>query len=562
MAKIFRLTGLGILIIIVIAFCCCQFTQQLSVAQTTSPSLQITNMETIDSSGQNCFYFCRGVNSVGFNVTVTNGESSIASCQLTITLLDNNRVPIEDFQSQVFSLTPDSAKTVEVFSEVVPQYAFDGIASAFVILDNASTGLEFGYSTINYYIGSTTVPSYVFEGVYVEPLNVSVVAGSYVNYTAIAYDGKGDSLDISYGMSWSIDPAAGGLWSGNLYSAAKAGAWEVTASIAGYTASAFITVSHGPPTDVTLSPSNGEITAGQSQLFNSTASDAYGNTWDVTKSTNFSIDSRAGGYWSSNTYNAIKAGNWTVTGIFETLTGKATLNVNHGPIVNLAVYPEDSNLTAGNTEAFNATAFDSYGNSWDITNSTVFTITSGAYGTWSSSAYTAYTAGTWTVTGSYLGYSNKASLTVTHSSPVQLIVNASAPYVTAGSSITYNATASDAYDNTWDVTSAATWSINGTAGGYWSSNTYFPSRTGNWVVTAMYRQIQEKVPLSVYSPIDFYHTGTVNFDDIIYFVSAYIIFYQTGVLNPACDLNHDGTLNFSDILLLVQYYTAATNENA
>jgi len=57
-------------------------------------------------------------------------------------------------------------------------------------------------------------------------------------------------------------------------------------------------------------------------------------------------------------------------------------------------------------------------------------------------------------------------------------------------------------------------------------------------------------------PIDFCHTGTVNFQDIVYFVSAYIQYHQTGYLNPACDLNRDGTLDFNDIVLFVADYQA------
>ncbi|MGO8807014.1 MAG: hypothetical protein ACLQO7_10520 [Candidatus Bathyarchaeia archaeon] len=41
------------------------------------------------------------------------------------------------------------------------------------------------------------------------------------------------------------------------------------------------------------------------------------------------------------------------------------------------------------------------------------------------------------------------------------------------------------------------------------------------------------------------------------FVNAYINYYQSGVLNPACDLNHDGAINFSDIVLFVALYQSA-----
>ena len=67
-------------------------------------------------------------------------------------------------------------------------------------------------------------------------------------------------------------------------------------------------------------------------------------------------------------------------------------------------------------------------------------------------------------------------------------------------------------------------------------------------------------------PIDFCHTGTANFQDIVYFVSAYINYYQTGTFDTACDLNHDGLLNFNDIILFVSDYISygqslATNNN-
>jgi hypothetical protein len=59
-----------------------------------------------------------------------------------------------------------------------------------------------------------------------------------------------------------------------------------------------------------------------------------------------------------------------------------------------------------------------------------------------------------------------------------------------------------------------------------------------------------------YSPVDFYHDGTVNFNDIVYFVRAYIHFNQDGTLDSACDLNNDGKINFQDLQLFVQDYIA------
>ena len=91
-----------------------------------------------------------------FNVSVTNEGSSVASGQLTITVLDNSRVPIEYLQSQVFSVNPGQLETVQVVSDIVPTYAFVGIATAQVAIQDPSTGFPLFFENVNYYIGSTS----------------------------------------------------------------------------------------------------------------------------------------------------------------------------------------------------------------------------------------------------------------------------------------------------------------------------------------------------------------------------------------------------------------------
>ena len=127
--------ALTILFIVVLALSLCQFNQQFPVARAAdSSTLTIVNIQTLNSSNQRNFYFCRGIDLVEFNVSVTNEGSSVASGQLTITVLDNSRVPIEYLQSQVFSVNPGQLETVQVVSDIVPTYAFVGIATAQVAI--------------------------------------------------------------------------------------------------------------------------------------------------------------------------------------------------------------------------------------------------------------------------------------------------------------------------------------------------------------------------------------------------------------------------------------------
>lgn len=554
MAKLLSKAITALIIIPLLLSICTLDTQQFPTAHASTPTLYITNIRTVNSDNQNCFYFCRGANIAVFDVSVQNNITSVASGQLIITMTDVGRVPVESFESNVFSVNAGQNETIQVARSIIPTYAFVGIASAQVILENPSTG-PIGFGNINYYIGYTIPPSYEFSGITLSPSYASVIAGNSVNFTAIAHDNLGNYLDISLGSNWNINSRAEGSWLENTYSAARAGIWNVTASLGSYSAAAMISVAHGATAAIVLSPQKTSVTAGQSQTFSATANDAYGNSWDVTASAVFSINSLASGSWAGNVYTSAKAGTWTVTGGLGSLIGQASFTVVHGPINSLAISPQSANLTAGSSLVFIGTAFDSYENSWDVTASTVFSTSSDAGGSWSGNTYTAATAGVWVVSGSFSGFTKTASLTVSHGSPITISV-AMPSDVNSGCSFTFSSTAYDAYNNGWNVTSLTSWSISSGAGGSWSGNTYTSANLGNWVITANYLNIKDNADLGVYYPIDFYFAGTVNFLDIIYFIGAYTNFYENGIFNPACDLNHDGSLNYMDLNLLVAYYTA------
>ena len=48
--------------------------------------------------------------------------------------------------------------------------------------------------------------------------------------------------------------------------------------------------------------------------------------------------------------------------------------------------------------------------------------------------------------------------------------------------------------------------------------------------------------------------GKVNFNDLVYFVNAYIDYYKYHIYNPLADLNADGRINFNDLTLFMQNY--------
>jgi len=78
---------------------------------------------------------------------------------------------------------------------------------------------------------------------------------------------------------------------------------------------------------VAITPAASTVTAGGTKTYSATASDAYGNTWDVTSSTTWSISSGAGGSWNGNIYTSANAGTWTVTGTYASTPYTTTLSV-------------------------------------------------------------------------------------------------------------------------------------------------------------------------------------------------------------------------------------------
>ena len=132
-----------------------------------------------------------------------------------------------------------------------------------------------------------------------------------------------------------------------------------------------VTVNPSSPTKIQIAPKTATITAGSKQAYTVTATDYFGNSWDVTALASWSITSGAGGSWSGSTYTSAETGTWTVTGSYLNLNDVASLIVNHADAIKIALSPKTPSTTAGTFLAFYATASDSAGNSWDVTNLTL-----------------------------------------------------------------------------------------------------------------------------------------------------------------------------------------------
>ena len=87
--------------------------------------------------------------------------------------------------------------------------------------------------------------------------------------------------------------------------------------------------------------------------------------------------------------------------------------------------------------------------------------------------YTSEQIGIWLVSGDYAGIVGYASLTVSdHGLAVSVSLIPDTTSITSGETASYQAFASDVYDNSWDVTGETSFSIEAAACGGWTSNVY------------------------------------------------------------------------------------------
>ena len=395
----------------------------------------------------------------------------------------------------------------------------------------------------------------------------SVTAGSSVTLNATASDEEGNIWDITDSANWIIDSDAGGTLSNNVYTSELSGVWNVTVELGGLSNSVFLTVDHAAVANITVNPYNANIIAGSNEAYTATATDNFGNNWDVTDLASWSTTPDALGYWTGNIYTSSQAGTWTIKCTIGNLESTAPITVSHGSADNVVIFNNSQNTSAGVSQTFIATAYDLNGNSWDATNSTVWTINPAAGGFWSGNVYTSSKAGNWLVTGSLDGLSCSTPLVVNAGLLFSITISPANASITVGSSQTFNATASDSSGNTWDVTNSVNWITSAGAGGNWTQNK-FTSDVGTSTVTCSLGNILGSAQITV-NPVaqpssnwlDLNHDGSVNFQDIVILLQAYIQYGSTGYCNPVCDFNHDGKVNFIDLATYMAGYITYMQTN-
>ncbi|MGD0645441.1 MAG: hypothetical protein ABSA75_11100 [Candidatus Bathyarchaeia archaeon] len=292
--------------------------------------------------------------------------------------------------------------------------------------------------------------------------SVTITAVDSCGNTVTNYSGTPALSDTSGTISPTITgDLVGGVWTGSV-TVIQAGSDVITATdISGAIgSSASFMVDPAGLNHFVFGAISSSQTAGSAFGITVTAVDAYGNTatsYSSTLSLTYSAGSINPGAMNafvngvgSTSVTVTTAGSSVTLGVNDGIGHTGTSNpftVSHATSVSEAVSPGSATISAGNSETYAAKASDAYGNIWDVTSSTNWSISSGAGGSWNGNVYTSATAGSWTVTGTYASTAYTAGLTVNPAGLDHFIFNNVATQTT-GTPFSITVTAKDAYDNT------------------------------------------------------------------------------------------------------------------
>ena len=297
----------------------------------------------------------------------------------------------------------------------------------------------------------------------------SIVAnGTSTSTLTAALEGVSDGTVVTFtttagtfnGSDTITDTASGGSAQAILTSDTVAQTATVTAEVDSVIDTTVVAFTAGALDHFAVSvPSTG--TAGVSFTTVITALDAYSNT--VTSFTNTAtLTTTNGGTISPTVTGAFNAGVWngqvslttagtgrTVIAQYGSAQGTGYVDIQHGAAQSVNLTPKDQTRTAGETITYDLNAADSYGNTWNVTASSEFTITWGAGGSWAGATYTTAKAGSWTVTGTHGALNDATGLIVNPGDPHTVAVTADPTSLVANGTdtATITATVRDAYEN-------------------------------------------------------------------------------------------------------------------
>ena len=383
----------------------------------------------------------------------------------------------------------------------------NGVANPTLTITKAMTGVltitsaSISNDSNSFTVNPATLDHFTFAAISNQtagvPFPLSLTAYDLYNNVKTDYSGPATLSGFDGAVAPTSIPFSSGIATPNV-TITKAMTGKLTLSGSASNDSNTFTVTHSASVDhLSLSPATATIVAGTTQAYTSTAYDAYGNSWDVTALTAFSISPN--GFFTGNIASVSLAGPHTITGSYGGKSATASLQVTSGAPHHFTFSTLPSPQTAGASFPATITAYDSFNNvKTDFTgpatlsgfansvNPTSIPFTNGVANptltiTKAMSAFLTITS------ASILNNSN--TFTVNHGAAVSIVLTPDPVTITADDPIpTWVVTAVDAFSNTWEVTGSSTITVPADA---------LAKKVGVYIVTAVFGALTDTAALTI-----------------------------------------------------------------
>ena len=264
-----------------------------------------------------------------------------------------------------------------------------------------------------------TVSSVTLKSIAVAPPAAVLAPASTLSYTATGTFSDGSTANVTDSVTWSSSATnVASISSFGQVTGQSAGTATITAQQGSVSGTAALVVDSSTLSQLQVTPATATVAAETATQFNAIGVFSDNSTQNLTSSVSWtsspaSVATVSNASPTKGLATGVAAGKSTITALFSTLSGAATLTVTDATLTSISVTPDPASISLGGTQQFTATGNFSDGTTENLT----------AQVTWSSSDVSvatispgglASTAGTGqtTITAKMNGVSGTATLTV------------------------------------------------------------------------------------------------------------------------------------------------------
>ena len=284
-------------------------------------------------------------------------------------------------------------------------------------------------------------------------------AGDEVPLEAVGLDAYGNSFPIT--PEWTVSAALGPIDRDPArFLPRTVGAGFLLASVDSVAARQEIEVVPGTPAELELAPASANVVAGETLPFTTIVRDAFGNPIEATASLSLGTD--LGTLAEDGVFSARKAGNGVLQASFDDLSAESNLTVIPARMERVEIQPSATiEATAGDAVPLRLLGFDSFGNPVRATVSWTLEPALGPIDP--DQVFLPEKAGVASLTGNIVQdrtgqtFLRTAEVSVVPGATTQLSVHPPEVTTTAGETVDFEATGTDAFGN--ETGSAVDWSL-------------------------------------------------------------------------------------------------------